>query len=130
LGIRSWNETKSETLADGGRFVHVRIEEEFAGGDIIGVSWWDDLLYYRNDGTATFVTLGQVSGVLHGRRGSFIVTTSGTFDGEKATSQWTIVPRSGTGELQDISGIGAMVTSSGKPGSYTLDYTLGSPAED
>ena len=128
LRITSWQETRTETLADGGRFVQVRIEEEFSG-DISGVSWWDDLLYYRSDETAAFVTAGQISGELQGRKGSFIVTTTGTFDGETVRSQLTIVPRSGTGELRGISGAGAMTTRLGQPGNYSLDYTLDSSAD-
>lgn len=123
LRMTSWEETRTEPLTDGGRFVEVRIEEDFSGG-IDGTSQWDDLLYYRSDGTAAFVTLGEIRGELDGLKGSFVVATTGKFDGERASSEWVIVPGSGTGELQGIAGAGSMTTRAGEPGKYRLDYTL------
>lgn len=121
--MTSWAEVRTEPLADGGRFVQVRIEEDLSGG-LNGTSRWDDLLYYRGDGTAAFVTLGEISGELDRRQGGFVVTTTGTFDGDVAASEWTIVPGSGTGELRGIAGTGTMTTRPGQPGTYRLDYTL------
>lgn len=128
LRMTSWTETRTEPLADGGRFVQARIEEDFAGG-LDGASRWDDLLFYRADGTAAFVTLGEIRGELNGRTGSFVVTTTGTFNGERAVSEWTIVPGSGTGELRGIVGTGTMATRPGRPGTYPFDYRLPPAAE-
>ena len=84
----------------------------------------DDLLFYRPDGSASFVTLGQVRGRLGDREGSFAVATRGTYDGEWVRSSWTIVADSGTGELAGISGTGEMETRPGQAGVYSLDVEL------
>lgn len=123
LQIVSWKEIEAKELADGARIAHVRIEETLAG-DIVGTSSWDDLLYTRADGTATFVTLGQIEGELRGRRGTFAVTTTGAYDGETATSECVIVAGSGTGELKGVTGTGSMATRQGEPGTYRIDYEL------
>jgi Protein of unknown function (DUF3224) len=123
LNIERWDEVRNDALESGGRLVHVRITEAFDGG-IVGSSVWDDLLYYRADGTASFVILGQIIGQVDGKPGSFVVSSSGAFDGETASSSWVIVPDSGTEALRGISGTGKMETRPPHPGSYTLDYTL------
>jgi Protein of unknown function (DUF3224) len=70
------------------------------------------------------VTLGQIIGQVDGRPGSFVVRSSGDFDGEVARSSWVIVPNCGTEALSGVAGTGEMKTRPGHPGSFTLDYTL------
>jgi hypothetical protein len=121
--VVSWDELRSEDLGDGRRVVHVRLEDELSGG-FEGTASWDDLLFYRADGSASFVTLGQVRGRLGGREGSFAVATRGTYDGEWVRSSWTIVADSGTGALAGIAGTGEMETRPGQAGAYSLEVEL------
>jgi hypothetical protein len=123
LRVTSWQELRSDDLGDGRRVVHVRLEDELTGG-FEGTATWDDLLFYRADGTASFVTLGQLSGRLGDRAGSFAVATRGTYDGEWVRSSWTVVADSGTGALAGIAGTGEMETRPGRAGAYSLDVEL------
>lgn len=123
LRVTSWDELRSDDLGDGRRVVHARLEEELSGGFEATASW-DDLLFYRADGSASFVTLGQISGRLGDREGSFAVATRGTYDGEWLRSSWTIVADSGTGGLAGITGTGEMETRPGHAGVYSLDVEL------
>lgn len=55
-------------------------------------------------GSAGYVAVERVSGVLHGRRGSFVLQHSGTMEQGAQRLSITVVPGSGTGELAGISG--------------------------
>jgi uncharacterized protein DUF3224 len=123
LHVTAWEELRSEDLGDGRRVVHGRLEDALSGG-FEGTASWDNLLFYRADGSASFVTLGQMRGRLGDREGSFAVATRGTYDGEWVRSSWAIVVDSGTGELTGISGTGELETQPGHPGVYSLEVEL------
>ena len=74
-------------------------------------------------GSAGYVAMEQVSGTLHGRRGTFALQHTGTMT--RGTPQLTIivVPDSGTGQLVGLSGSMAIQIADGKH-SYEFEYTL------
>jgi hypothetical protein len=74
-------------------------------------------------GSAGYVAIERVSGVLAGRRGSFILQHSGTMARGVAKLLVTVVPDSGTDELLGISGTMAIDVADGKH-SYEFTYTL------
>ena len=76
-----------------------------------------------SEGTAGYVALEQVTGVLRGRSGSFALQHFGTVDGGKFELRVQIVPGSGTGELTGISGTANFNIAGGRH-TYTVDYTL------
>lgn len=74
-------------------------------------------------GAAGYVAIEAISGTLQGRKGSFVVQHTGTMaDGQQSLSI-TIVPHSGTDELERISGKLAIRIENGQH-FYDLDYTL------
>jgi hypothetical protein len=77
---------------------------------------------YREDKTADFVGLQRFVGRLGSRTGSFVMRTQGTFDGEKAAGELSVVAGSGTEELGGITGAGAFVAPHGSTPSVDLDY--------
>jgi hypothetical protein len=74
---------------------------------------------------AEYVGLQTMTGSLAGRSGSFVLRTSGTFDGSKAVGELTVVEGSGTGELAGISGTGSFSAPMGSEAELTLEYELG-----
>ena len=58
-------------------------------------------------------------------KGSFVLETTGSFDGGKASADWTVVSGSGTGKLEGLQGTGRMEAPMGGTAEYQLDYTLG-----
>lgn len=75
------------------------------------------------EGSAGYVAIERFSGTLDGRRGTFALQHSGTMNrGEQALSI-TIVPDSGTGDLEGIAG-SLRVTIDEGGHSYELEYTL------
>ena len=126
IRVTSWDERSSEDLGDGRRLVHVRVEDELTGA-FEGTAVWEDSLFYRADGSASFVMLGQLRGRIGDREGSFAVATRGTYDGEWVRSSWTVVVDSGTGGFEGVSGTGELETRSGQPGAYSLELVLSRP---
>jgi len=74
-------------------------------------------------GSAGYVALERVSGALHGRRGTFVLQHSGTMARGARSLSVTVVPDSGTGQLEGLAGSMEIVIE-GKAHSYVFDYTL------
>jgi hypothetical protein len=106
---------------DGRRLTHASGTQAFTGG-IEGTGHIDWLMCYLPDRTATFVGLQQVDATLDGRRGTFVMTSTGRHDGRASEGRWSIVEGSGTGELAGITGSGEWRAGPGPEGSYRLSY--------
>lgn len=109
LTIESWDEQPTRELADGRRFSRAQVRLGPAGDHPDGPgalrsATYEALLYYAADGSSTYVTVMEVSAVLDGRAGTFVLTGSGTYDGTTADGRLAVVPGSGTGGLAGISG--------------------------
>jgi hypothetical protein len=74
-------------------------------------------------GTAGYVAMEQVTGTLHGRRGSFALQHFGSMQDGKFDLNVRVVPGSGTGELEGIAGDLTIIIESGRH-SYSFEYTL------
>lgn len=74
-------------------------------------------------GAGGYVAMEKVTGMLDGRKGSFVLQHSGTMKGGSAELTITVVPNSGTDDLTGIDGKMAIQLAGGKH-SYDLEYTL------
>lgn len=83
------------------------------------------MLAFRADveGSAGYVAMERVSGVLHGRRGTFVLQHSGTMTRGAPQLIISVVPDSGTDELLGLAGKLAITIADGKH-SYHFEYTL------
>ncbi|HEX6873545.1 MAG TPA: DUF3224 domain-containing protein [Micromonosporaceae bacterium] len=109
LEIKSWDEQPYRELPDGRKFATARVtlagtSDDFASGE------FEALLYYRPDGTSTYVTIMHVTGALSGRTGSFVLRGDGEYDGTTARAEYRVVPGSGTDGLAGIRGTGQSVS--------------------
>jgi hypothetical protein len=77
-------------------------------------------------GSAGYVAVERVTGTLKGKRGSFALQHTGTMTRGKPTLAVSVVPDSGTEELEGLKGTMSIDISSGKH-SYVLEYTLTKP---
>jgi hypothetical protein len=75
------------------------------------------------EGSAGYVAMEHVTGVLNGRSGSFVLQHSGTMARGVPQLRVTVVPDSGTGELTGLDGEMTIDIVDGKHG-YAFDYTL------
>ncbi|WP_229458852.1 DUF3224 domain-containing protein [Massilia glaciei] len=74
-------------------------------------------------GSAAYVAIEHVTGVLGGRKGSFALQHAGTMHGGVNELTINVVPGSGTGELAGIVGQ-LKLDLVDRTHCYTLDYTL------
>jgi hypothetical protein len=93
-------------------------------GDISGESSVEMLMVYVGE-EAEYVGLERVSATLGGRKGTFVTSGVGGFKGGVASSSWKIVPGSGTGDLDGLSGSGTFEAPSGNKATVTFEYDLG-----
>lgn len=109
LKIESWDEKPYRELGDGGKLT--RADVRLSGpADGLTSATFAALMFYRADGTSSYVTLMHVTGTLDGRAGSFVLQGHGTYDGKTARGQSQVVEGSGTGELAGLSGTGESVS--------------------
>ncbi|MHB8214487.1 MAG: DUF3224 domain-containing protein [Candidatus Sulfotelmatobacter sp.] len=74
-------------------------------------------------GSGGYVAMERVAGALNSRKGTFVLQHSGTMTRGTPQLSVTVVPDSGTGQLEGIAGTLAIKIDNGKH-SYVFDYTL------
>jgi len=74
-------------------------------------------------GSGGYVAMERVRGTLKGRAGSFVLQHSGTMTRGTPQLSVTVVPDSGTGQLEGITGTFTIKIDQGKH-SYEFEYTL------
>ena len=74
-------------------------------------------------GSAGYVAMEKVIGSLQGRKGSFVLQHSGTMNRGEATLVLTVVPDSGTEELEGLSGSMTITITDGKH-YYGFDFNF------
>jgi hypothetical protein len=74
-------------------------------------------------GSAAYVAVEKVTGKLHGRNGSFVLQHSGTMNRGAPHLSITVVPDSGTEQLEGLTGKMMINIVDGKH-SYEFEYTL------
>jgi hypothetical protein len=75
------------------------------------------------EGSAGYVAMERVSGKLNGRAGTFVLQHSGTMARGAQSLSVTVVPDSGTGELEGLTGSMRIIIT-GRQHAYEFDYTL------
>jgi hypothetical protein len=100
------------------------IDKRFSGG--LEATSRGQMLAFRSgvEGSAGYVALEQVEGALAGRAGGFVLQHSGTMERGAQQLSVTVVPDSGTGGLEGLSGRMRIVIAEGRH-SYEFEYTLG-----
>jgi hypothetical protein len=120
--VESWTEDAYDER-DGRRLTRASVLQRFQG-DIAGEGAAEWLMAYQPDGTARFVGLQVVDGVLAGRHGTFVLETAGVFDGGVARWEASVVPGTSTGDLADLAGAGQFEAPLGSEASYELEVEL------
>ena len=93
-------------------------------GDLEGTSQGEMLSAMTDaEGSAGYVAIEQVSGVLQGRYGTFALQHFGIMDRGENRLVLEVVPQSGSGELSSLSGTMTIRQADGKH-YYALEYEL------
>ncbi len=102
LQIASWDERPYREFADGSKFTKADVVLT-GGADAITEGAFEALLYYRPDGTSSYVTLMQLTANLAGKSGTFVLRGEGTYDGTTARVTASVIDGSQTGDLAGLS---------------------------
>lgn len=122
--VTAWDEHPYSEREGEPKATRASITDTFTGV-IEGEGSAEMLMLYTTETAAAFAGHQRVNGAVAGRKGSFVLQVTGTWDAGVAKAEWSVVPGSGTGELADLRGAGGYV--SGKDGAcdLTLDHNLG-----
>lgn len=124
FAISGWDEDVYADLGVGSKLSKAEVTQTFSG-DIEGegsVTW---LMAYTSEKSADYVGIQRIDGTLGGKRGTFLLTTSGAYDGSVAKGTWTVVEGSGTGDLVGLTGTGTFSAPLAGEPEVALDYHLG-----
>jgi hypothetical protein len=111
---------KDEDGADAS-IARMALDKQFHG-DLEGTSKGQGL-FTKAKGSGGYVAMEVVTGMLKGRKGSFVLQHSGTMTPAALQLSVTVVPESGTGQLEGLAGTMSIKVDAGKH-SYEFDYTL------
>jgi hypothetical protein len=93
-------------------------------GDLEGTSRGEMLACRTAEpGSAGYVAMERVTGKLHGRAGTFVLQHSSTMTRGEPAQSVTVVPDSGTGELEGLRGSMTIHIEEGRH-SYVFEYAL------
>ncbi|WP_175952483.1 DUF3224 domain-containing protein [Burkholderia sp. BCC0405] len=117
------NPESLSTVAERSGLGRMSLDKQYHG-DLEAVSQ-GEMLAFRSSvqGSAGYVAMETVQGVLGGRHGSFVLQHSSTMTRGQPQQSITVVPDSGTGELLGLSGSMTIAIDNGQH-SYRFDYTL------
>jgi hypothetical protein len=117
-------QSQAAQQAPGATLGRSTLEKTFRGG-LEGTGTGEMLTAVTDvKGSAAYVAVERVTGVLDGRRGAFALVHKGTMVRGAQSLTVEIVPDSGTGDLAGIAGSLAIEIRGGKH-YYTLRYQLG-----
>ena len=128
LDIKSWDENPYRELPDGTKFARaeVTLAADAAGADTaLTEGNFEALLYYKADGTSTYVTLMSLTGTVEGRSGRLVLAGDGGYDGKTARMRADVIEATG-----DLAGLTGTMVSESTHEDYphmplTLTYELG-----
>jgi hypothetical protein len=121
ITVRKYEPVAYDEPADGPVLTRIHVEESFSG-DIEGDGVVEFLQAARADGSATFVGIERVHGIVAGKKGSFLLQDSGTLEGNIVSGEWFVVPGSGTGQLAGLRGNGGFRADLGEGAHVHIDH--------
>ena len=108
--------------AEGVEFTRVHISRTFSG-DLEG-SATAEILIAKSEGGGGYTGHDLVTGTLNGKSGGFVIQHGGIMGPAGVSNTGTIVPGTGTGELEGITGEGTLLAHEEGNHTLTLVYEL------
>jgi hypothetical protein len=107
---------------DGVERSRVHITRTFTG-DLEGTAT-AEILIAKSEGGGGYTGQDLITGTLNGKTGGFVIQHGGIMGPEGISNIGTIVPGTGTGELEGISGEGTLLADDEGNHTLTLEYEL------
>ena len=111
--IKAWDEQPWAEVDEAPKLTHARVTTTYSG-DLDGEGTSGLLMAY-DQADAGYTGYERFVGSLDGRPGSFVLRLGGGFADGAATTTWTVVEGSGTGDLAGLQGAGGYVANQGEP---------------
>jgi hypothetical protein len=121
--VSGMKEDPYQELADGGKLTRASGDQTYEG-DIVGRGTVQWLMSYRADGTAHFVGIWRLTATIDGRAGTFVLESTGEFDGKASTGSWSVLDGLGDGDLRGLRGRGTFRAPGGADATYDLEYEI------
>lgn len=118
--VTSWDEDTYQKLGGERKLTKASVTQKFTG-DLAGSGAVEWLMSYADDGKARFVGFQRIESTAAGRVGSVVIESNGKFDGKKAAGTWSVLPGSGDGDLEGMTGKGRFEAPMGGKPSYSLE---------
>ena len=96
-----WDEKPYMEMDGGAKLTQTHQDANYEG-DITGISLLKYLMCYNPDASGNYVGIEHIDGSLGGKKGSFVMQHSGTFEKVGVQGTWFVVPGSATGELKGL----------------------------
>ena len=123
FAIQSWDEKPYSEAKNQPKLTRASVTKTYTG-DIEGDGRVEYLMMYRGDGSATFVGLERVVGRIGDRTGTFVLQRTGVFEDGQAKESYSVIPGSGTGDLEGLQGEGSSAVGHGMEHPFSLSYEL------
>jgi Protein of unknown function (DUF3224) len=107
---------------EGVELSRVHISRTFSG-DLVGESI-AEILISKSEGGGGYTGQDLISGTLNGRAGSFVIQHGGILGPDGVTNSGTIVPGTGAGELEGITGQATLLADEEGNHTLTIEYVL------
>ena len=115
-----------EGQPEGSRIGRMSIDKSITG-DLVATTTGQMLSAMTGiKGSAGYVAIERVDGVLDGRKGTFVLQHTGTMNRGAPSLSVTVVPDSGTDELAGLAGEFRIIIADGRH-SYEFSYSLPEP---
>ena len=115
-----------EGQPEGSRIGRMSIDKSITG-DLVATTTGQMLSAMTEvKGSAGYVAVERVDGMLDGRKGTFVLQHSGSMTRGAPSLSVTVVPDSGTGELAGLAGEFRIIIAEGRH-SYEFSYSLPEP---
>ena len=111
--IKGWDEQPYAEAEGAAKLTHARVTTTY-GGDLEGEGTSELLMAY-DQADAAYAGYERFVGSLGGRSGSFVLRLDGGFQDGAATTTWTVVEGTGTGDLAGLEGQGGYQARQGEP---------------
>ena len=124
FAITAWEPAPYDEDVPGPRMTRTVVKKTFTGA-LAGTSVAELLTCESESGSAGYLAMERVDGILDGRAGTFVIQHGGIFDATtgNATPYGAIVPGSATGELAGLRG-SAEYRHDDRGAILTLDYEI------
>jgi hypothetical protein len=108
--------------SEGTELSRVHISRSFSG-DLEGESI-AELMIAKSEGGGGYIGHDRIAGTLAGKSGGFVFQHGGIMGPDGVSNTGTILPGTGTGELEGITGEGTMLADDEGNHTLTLEYEL------